>query len=435
LPEADAALLVASVDPPVGEAELKLLRLVRDHAARVDVVLNKVDYLDEKGRRTAEDFTRRTLGQHGLGEIAVWPVSARDGLAARVAYDELGWRRSGMEALAANLGRFFEKERTPLLARSLAKKAGRLVAQEAALVDMRLAAAERSSESLREIIGQFRSRLPTAERDADEARVIFRRRFDAIFGGYAERAAEPWKGHRDTLESRLREIMARASSRPRSAIRGAMNAAARAAVERFLEAFLPAEARRLATAYGRLSAEVGQEAAERARAVWRLAADLLPFEPPEVEPPPAPPMPRPSGFQLGSLRLLLDDLEDAAARLLPRGAALRRLAAQARNEADGGYGQAVEQSRGTFSQAYEEHFREVLTAHDQASKQTAVAVETALTAAEERARSLDADRRASAHADEIRRSTLAELRDFLRRLESEGGPEDGEAAGGDGGGA
>jgi GTP-binding protein EngB required for normal cell division len=421
LPEADAALLVASVDPPVGEAELKLLRLVRDHAARVDVVLNKIDYLDEKGRKSAEDFTRHTLGQQGLGDMTVWPVSARDGLAARASHDEVGWRRSGMAALSASLARFFEEERTALLARSLAKKAGRLVAQESALVEMQLAAAERSAESLHEIIGQFRSRLLTSERDADEARVIFRRRFDAIFGGYVERAAEAWKAPRAALESRL-QALARDGRHSRGAVRATMNAAAREAVERFLEVFLAAEARRLATGYGELSAEVGQAAADRARAVWRLAADLLRFEPPEVEPPPSPPAPRPGGFQLGSLRLLIEDLEDAAARLLPRGAAMRRLGAQARDEADTGYGQAVEQSRESFSRAYEEHFGAVLTAYDRAAEQTARAVETALAAAEERACSLDADRRASAQADELKRAALAGLRDSLRRIESGSGP-------------
>jgi Dynamin family len=433
LPEADAALLVASVDPPVGEAELRLLRFVRDHAARVDVVLNKIDYLDDKSRKTAEDFTRRALAEPGLGDTSVWPVSARDGLAARQSHDEVGWRRSGMEALASSLSRFFENERAALLARSLAKKAGRLVAQESALVEMRLAAAERSSESLREIIEQFRSRLSTAERDADEARVIFRRRFDAIFAGYAERAAEAWNGPRAALQSRLGEIRAREGKRSRDAVRETMNAAAREAVEGFLDDFLPAEAGRLATAYGQLSAEVGQAAAERAQAVWRLAADLLPFEPPEVEPPPSPPAPRPGGFEIGSLRLMLDELEDAAARLLPRGAALRRLAAQAREEADAGYGQVVEQSRETFSRAYEEHFASVLAGYDEMSKQTALGVESALAAAEERARSLEVDRRASAHADELRRAELTVLRESLRRIETGDYPASDAAAAGPGG--
>jgi hypothetical protein len=120
---------------------------------------------------------------------------------------------------------------------------------------------------------------------------------------------------------------------------------------------------------------------------------------------------------------MLDELEDAAARLLPTGAALRRLAAQAREEADTGYGQVVEQSRETFSRAYEEHFASVLAGYDETSKETALGVETALAAAEERARSLDADRRASARADELRRAELTNLRDSLRRIENGERPE------------
>jgi GTP-binding protein EngB required for normal cell division len=430
LPEADAALVVVSVDPPLGQAELTLLSVLRTHAARVDVVLNKVDYLDDAGRKAAEGFTRDTLERHGFEDVSVWPVSARDGLSARLGGDDVGWRRSGMATLDGSLERFFRHEREETLARSIAGKAARLVAQESALVEMRLAAAERSSESLREIIGQFRSRLATAERDADEARVIFRRRFDAIFAGYAERAAEAWKGPRAAFQSRLGEIRAREGKRSRDAVRETMNAAAREAVEDFLDDFLPAEARRLATAYGHLSAEVGGAAAERAQAVWRLAADLLPFEPPEVEPPPSPPAPRPGGFEIGSLRLMLDQLEDAAARLLTKGAALRRLAAQALEEADAGYGQVVEQSRETSSRAYEEHFASVLAGYDETSKQTALGVENALAAAEERARSLEAERREGAHADELRRAELAVLRESLKRIEGGDHPQsDGGAAG------
>ena len=421
LPEADAALVVASGDPPVGEAELRLLRRVRDHAARVDVVLNKIDYLDEAGRRTAEDFTRRTLAQHGHTELAVWPVSARDGLAARASGDELGWRQSGMQALAASLARFVEDDRAALLARSLAKKAGRLVGQETALVEMRLAAAERSSESLREMIRELQSRRRSAKRDADEDRLIFRRRLDVIFAGYAERAAEAWRSPRAALEARLLEMLAQGRGNSRSEAGRAMNVAARQAAESFVEAFVPSEGRRLASAYGQLVAEVGAAAADRAQAIWRWAAALLPFEPPEVELPSAPPAPSPDGFELGSLRLLLDDLEGAAARLLPKGAALRRLAAEAREEAEGRYGRAVEQSRDAFYRAYEEHFGALLAAYAQASEQAAVAVESALAVAEEQARSLDADRRANARADEQRRVELAHLRDSLKRLDGASG--------------
>jgi len=427
LPEADAAIVVASVDPPVGEAELRLLHLVRDHAPRLDLVLNKVDYLDEEGRRTAEAFTRCTLGQEGFAEVRVWPVSARDGLRARACHDDLGWRRSGMEAFASSLGRFFEEERTALLARSLARKTRKLVEQELALLEMQSAAAERSSAQLGEIIGRFRSGLVNAARDSDEAILVFRRRFDSIFAGYAERAAEAWKSPRDLLESRRCEIGARGARRSRRAVWQTMQDAAREAVDAFAAAFVPQEAQRLADAYRELCAEIGQAAAERAERVWRLAADLLPFEPPAVEAAPAAPAPRPSLSPDASLHLLLEDLEDAAAWLLPRGAALRRLAGQAREEGDARYGRAVEQSRETFSRAYEDHFRGVLEAFDVGTKETARAIEAALAAAEEQARAVETGRRDATPVDVARRSALRELAATLRQIEADAAGDRGSA--------
>ncbi len=416
LPEADAALVVASVDPPVGEAELRLLRLAREHASRLDLVLNKIDYLDDADRRAAEDFTRRALDREGFGDVCIWPVSARDGLRARGTQDEMGWRRSGMAALATSLERFFEEERAVVLARSLAKKAGRLVAEELALLDMQRAAAERSSRELGEIIEQFRSRLGTTDRDSGEARLLFRRRFDSIFDGYSERAAAAWPGPRATFESSVAGILDAEVKLSRGEAWKQLEAAARSSVNAFVGAFIPQEGQRLALGYGELCAAVVRAGAERTQAVWRLAADLLPFEPPSVEPVTGPPAPQPSAWHFGPLRLLLDDLQDAAARLLPRGAALRRLAALAREEAETRHGQAVEQSRDTFSRAYEEHFRGLLAAFDAGWKRTAATVEQGLAAAEERARRLEAGREGVETADVARGAELQELAAALRRI-------------------
>jgi hypothetical protein len=417
LPDADAALVVASVDPPVGEAELRLLRAVGRHAARVELVLNKVDYLGSDGRTAAEEFTRRALGREGFADTRVWPVSARDGLKARLDRDAVGWRRSGLEELSDHLERFLRDERTTLLARSLTRKARRLVEEEAALLDVQLAAAERSASELRGVIDAFRSRRATLERDSSEAIVILQRRFDTIFAGYPERAAEAWAAPRAALDSRVREILAERDTRSRGAAGRAVEAALGEAVARFVDAFLPEETRRLSAAYETLTADVGRAAAERVDAVWRLAADLLPFERPGAHDPAPPPAPQPSVSGLPSLHLLLDDLAAAAARLLPRHARHRRIAARALEEADARYGRAVEQSREAFRRAYDDHFRGVLGAFQGGAKQTAHAVETVLAAAELRARSLEGER-ADATRDAARRSALREAGERLRRLEA-----------------
>jgi hypothetical protein len=414
LPDADAVLVVASVDPPIGDAEVRLLAAARVHAARTDLVLNKVDYLDGSDRRTAEAFTRRALDDAGFPEVAIWPVSARDGLRARQSGDDLAWRRSGMHELAEALERFLSQERLAVLARSVAGKLGRLVAQESALLGIERAAGRESAGRLREIREALGARLKTAERDTGEAALVFRRRFDSILSDYSERAAASWKEPRERLNERLREMLAMPRRR-RTAVSAAMRSAAAEAVRDFTAAFVPAEARRIADAYAAVCTDVEEAAAQRAEAVWRLAADLLPFEAPRVDPPSMPPPPRQVSFPPGSHHLLLDDLLDAAARLQPRGAALRRSAAQALAEADSGYGQAVEQWREVLVRAYGEHFRTLLAAHDQAAAQVTRAIQGALTTAEERVRALGGRMDADV-AGASRRADLRELHYALQRI-------------------
>ena len=420
LPEADAALVVASVDPPIGEAELRLLERLRRNAARVDVVLNKIDYVDDAARRTAENFTRDVLERNGFERVGLWPVSARRGLAARLAGDDVGWRASGMKTLAETLERFLVEDREETLARSLARKAQRLVEQELALVDVEIAASRRTAAERRALVAAFSERRATAERDTAEALLVFRRRFDLLVGGYTERAAAAWTGDaRPALVRRVGELRRDAARRPRSGVWTDLLQAGREAVDAFLEAFLPVESERLRSGYERLRAEVTDAAARRAEAVWRAAADLLSIRPPRVDPPATPPVPQPGGLQLEPLRLMLEDLEDAVAAFLPRRMALRRLAARALSEADDRYGQAVEQSRESFLRAYEGDFRSLLVLFEKAAAETAAGVEAALRAAEARIADAKAGTAGVAETHTARRHALESLLSTLREIHGE----------------
>jgi hypothetical protein len=420
LPEADAALVVASVDPPIGEAELRLLELLRRPAARLDVVLNKIDYLDEAARRTAEGFTREVLERSGLEDVGLWPVSARRGLAARLGGDDVGWRGSGMKALAESLERFLVEEREELLARSLARKAGRLVEQELALVDLGIAASQRTAAELRALVSAFSERQATAERDTAEAVLVFRRRFDLLLGGYAERAAAAWTDEaRPALARRIEERRRQARGRSRADVGKDLLQAGRGAVNAFLESFLPAESERLSSGYERLRGEIALAAARRAEAVWRAAAELLSIQPPRFDPPATPPAPRPAGLQLEPLRLMLEDLEDALASFLPRGMALRRLAARALSEADDRYGQAVEQTRESFARVYDADFRSLLALFERAAAETAAGVEAALRAAEARMREAEPGAAGPPDAEAARRRALVSLLSTLHEVGGE----------------
>jgi GTP-binding protein EngB required for normal cell division len=419
LPEADAALVVSSVDPPIGQAELRLIERLRRHAARVDIVLNKIDYLDEAGRRMAEAFTRDVLAGNGWDDFLVWPVSARRGLAARLSGDDVGWHGSGMKALAEGLERFLLDGREKTLAQSLARKAGRLVEQELALVAVAIAASKRTSGDLQALIRSFSARCETAERDTSESVLIFQRRLDSVLGGYTQRAADAWAQARPALVRQVDEIRRGAKRQSRSSVSKEMLEAGREAVDEFLEAFLPAESDRLRADYQRLRREVIDAAARRAEEVWRMAAELLSIHPPRVDPPTPPPVPHPAGLQLEPLRLMLEDLEDAAAALLPQGMALRRLARRALAEADDRYGQAVEQTRDSFSRAYEADFGLLLELFKKAAGETAAAIEAALHVAESRAREAQVSAAESAAADSDRQTELRSLRAVLHEIGSE----------------
>jgi predicted ribosome quality control (RQC) complex YloA/Tae2 family protein len=185
----------------------------------------------------------------------------------------------------------------------------------------------------------------------------------------------------------------------------------------FVEAFVTIEAARLHSDYQRLREEVTRAAAARAEAVWRMAAELLPFEPPRVEPASPPPIQRPSDLQLDSLRLMLEAFEDAVAALLPRRMALRRLAAQAVDVADGRYGRAVEQTRDSFLRAYDADFRSLTRRFDEVARETASAVDAALRAAQARVGEIDRQAQGAGRSEEARRRTLQELQGALRQIE------------------
>jgi hypothetical protein len=225
-----------------------------------------------------------------------------------------------------------------------------------------------------------------------------------------------WRQHRADLDARIPAILRDAPGRSRGAVWKELRAAAQGVASEFVEEFVTSEVTRLHADYQRLREEVTGTAAERVEAIWRMAAELLPFEPPRVEPPAAPPIRRPPEPEPDSLRLMLDDLEDAVTALLPRRLALRRLAAKAVEDADGRYGGAVEQTRESFARAYEADFRTLIGAFEGVARETVSAVETALRAAQ--ARVCDPDRQAqgAGRTEEARRSALQELQGGLDTL-------------------
>ena len=109
LPQVDAAIFVASVDPPLSRAEKDFLIAIREYAAKLFFVLNKIDYVSEAEQRELLEFLHTVLATElGIVEPKIFPLSAKRALAAALHGGEDG----GLPAFRATLDHFLLHEKS-----------------------------------------------------------------------------------------------------------------------------------------------------------------------------------------------------------------------------------------------------------------------------------------------------------------------------------
>jgi small GTP-binding protein len=112
LPEADAIVLVSSHDSPLSEEEAGILAAARNAGRPLFVVLNKQDLVDVPARAEAIAHVAELAGRSGSAvPVAVFSVSATQGLAAKLAGNTAAVNASGLPALEAALVAFLLTER------------------------------------------------------------------------------------------------------------------------------------------------------------------------------------------------------------------------------------------------------------------------------------------------------------------------------------
>jgi hypothetical protein len=138
LPQADAVIFVTSVEAPLSEAEQIFLRDVRQYVRKLFVVVNKTDLLAagerEEVLRYVQAGIERTLG---ADEVRLYPVSARQALAAKLASDPAGLEASGLSRLEDDLAVFLAAERGQIFLASVVDRLLRLSADAGALEGLR----------------------------------------------------------------------------------------------------------------------------------------------------------------------------------------------------------------------------------------------------------------------------------------------------------
>jgi hypothetical protein len=99
----------------------------------------------------------------------ILPISARNGLRARLAHDDSGWTRSGMYEVENSLIEFFAAEKKQVLFESLQRRLYDQLQNIHLRLKLSLTALQLSEEELSNKISQFRSALPAIEREKQAA--------------------------------------------------------------------------------------------------------------------------------------------------------------------------------------------------------------------------------------------------------------------------
>jgi len=173
LPECDAVLFVTSVDSPFTRLELEFLKNIRQHIRKIFFVVNKTDLLGSDERQDVLNFVRDTISnQMETGDVKIFPVSARLGLAAKF---DGGWSErleSGLTELEDSLAHFLSGEKASVFLTAITNRALWLCEQES----VELGLCERANELPEKVLVE---RLGTVtaqwENQKAERRQIFER--------------------------------------------------------------------------------------------------------------------------------------------------------------------------------------------------------------------------------------------------------------------
>ncbi|HUI24494.1 MAG TPA: dynamin family protein [Candidatus Kryptonia bacterium] len=276
LPQVDAAIFVASVDPPLSRAEKDFLGAIREYAAKLFFVLNKVDYVDASEQRELLEFLRTVLATElGIVEPKIFPLSAKRALAASMCGGDDG----GLAPFRANLEPFLLREKGQVVLTTTVTAALRLASEARFLFDIERRALATPIEELERKLVEFEQLRAQAEREHRDFQHLLKAEANELMAALDEELATLKTGAVPVLECALREF---ADRRPelkgRHLGRALQEELKRALIDRF-EAWRRAKERRLDAEFQRLSGRFVAAADQIIARVVELSAALFDVPP------------------------------------------------------------------------------------------------------------------------------------------------------------
>jgi GTP-binding protein EngB required for normal cell division len=160
LPQCDAVIFVTGVDSPLSKTETDFLSQIRQHVRKVFFVVNKIDLLSEDERDEVLQFVSENLRSTMETEsVRIFPVSCKDGLAARIQGNIEGYARSGVKSFEEALSEFLSAQRTTTFLVSILDRAIAIADEELRDMEMEARSAELSEEEVRNKLAALQKRL------------------------------------------------------------------------------------------------------------------------------------------------------------------------------------------------------------------------------------------------------------------------------------
>ncbi len=129
LPETDAVIFVTSVEAPLSQAEESFLQDIRQHVRKLFIVVNKMDLLTQEEHDQVLDYIRTGITKIiGTTDFRIYPLSARQGLQAKLEGNGEGVLQSGLADFEAALASFLAEEKSQVFLVSILDRAERLLA-------------------------------------------------------------------------------------------------------------------------------------------------------------------------------------------------------------------------------------------------------------------------------------------------------------------
>lgn len=164
LPQMNAVIFVTSVEAPLSEAEERFLVDIRGQVRQLFVVVNKIDVLGDTDREEVLGYIHTRLEQLVGTEAAhLFPLSARDGLTAKLNHDDAGLHRSGLAPFEQTLTAFLAEAQGRTFLVSVLDRALRLIAEASLMLSTAQANGEiephGSAHELRQTMESLRALL------------------------------------------------------------------------------------------------------------------------------------------------------------------------------------------------------------------------------------------------------------------------------------